>query len=196
MDRGTGPVVATLGDRLESTCSIKLADQWLEGQGRIAGYLTFEAAARATLAGDADFLVVPGAYPGIKAIIFDDDLELEDVFKGELPPMVLVEAAIAASARSERLYLHPALHDLADQLDAERPRPFERVEVSSNAVACERVGVDTAAWALTNRTAAQSYAARELRVMRNRWLMPTSVFRRRSGEDVQVILASEHYVLQ
>lgn len=60
---GQSPVVATLGDELESTCSIKLADQWLEKQGEIAGYLSFEEAVAAVAAGEADFVLLPGAYP-------------------------------------------------------------------------------------------------------------------------------------
>ncbi len=45
---GDGPIVATLGDTLASTCSVDVASRWAKPQnGSVAGYGSFEDAARA-----------------------------------------------------------------------------------------------------------------------------------------------------
>lgn len=93
--------------------------------------------------------------------------------------MILVEAPSPAVPRTRRLYMHPALHLLADALDQQRGVTHDRVEVTSNAVACTRLLADRSALALTNRTAGTRYGTTELAVLRESWLMPTAVFRRK-----------------
>lgn len=173
---GDAVVIATLGDVKASTCSIKLAKTWLGGRaGVIDGYLSFEAAARAVVEGEADCILIPGAYPDLRRHIFSTDLVFLDTFRGVLPPMVLVESPDPLVVRSRDLYFHPALRELVNQLREDNGH-IDQHEVTSNAVACERVLENPAGYALTNRIAAQEYGVRELKVMRKDWPIPVVLF--------------------
>jgi hypothetical protein len=180
---GQWPTIATLGDPLASTCSIDLAMQWLgEGRGRILGFASFEEAGDAVVSGLADLLLVPAAYPKMGRFIFDPQLATYEPFTGDLPPMVLVEAPEPAVPRIDKLYYHPALIKLAEQIEAQSGKPYQRVEVVSNAVACQEVLRDPAAWALTNAVAAERYAVHTLATLREDWQMPTALFKARDPE--------------
>ncbi|WP_421121705.1 hypothetical protein ACE2AJ_09875 [Aquihabitans daechungensis] len=112
------PVVATLGDPLASTCSVEFAKTWLAPEGgTILGYDSFEAAAAAVTAGEAEYLVVPAAYPSLAGLIFDDALEAHDQFRDQLPAIVLVASEAADPAvPPQRLYHHPAVTSEAAEL--------------------------------------------------------------------------------
>ena len=180
----TARVVATLGDKYASTCSVEFAKTWLAPEGGlILGYASFEAASEAVLRGDAKYLLVPGAYPAIGTFIFDAALETADQFRDLLPTIVLVsgeEQRPAVLDTVARLYYHPALRDVADELEA-RWHVGERVEVSSNPVACERALADREALALTNAIAARAYGVYVREAMREGRRMPCVVFEKQES---------------
>jgi prephenate dehydratase len=174
---GRQPRVATLGDEKASTCSVTLAAEWLGSDGGTTlGFASFEQAASEVVAGSADYLLVPGAYPGMKSFIFEPRLGASDQFLGKIPPIVLVEDAEPVRPRTTRLYFHPALARLVDEVERQERRRIERIEVASNAVACHALLWDPQARALTNAAAADAYEVRVLRLLRDESTMPTVVF--------------------
>jgi len=173
---GGYPRIATLGDARASTCSVRLALDYIDdGAGEVLGYASFEEAAAAVKLGGADLLLVPGAYPQIRGFMFDAALGLRDQFVGELPPIVLAAAPNAPAVESV-LYLHSALQQVASDYEDITGRSLLRVEVSSNAVACQRLLEHPGRLALTNLLAADAYGVFVLATMRDAWPMPTMLF--------------------
>jgi hypothetical protein len=161
-DRDDGPVIATLGDPLASTCSMEFAREYLSpGSGRIDGYASFEEAAAAVLLGNADTVLVPSAYPRADLVIQNDDLYLDDLFRAQMPDIV----AIGRAEKPRKLYYHAALTRDAGRLLSQWNRMWgpdwsdcvKRITVDSNPVACQKVLADPEAAGLTNVIAARAY---------------------------------------
>lgn len=174
---GREPRVATLGDEKASTCSMALAAEWLGHKiGTTLGFPSFEQGASEVVSGAADYLLVPGAYPGMRGLIFEPRLVPADQFLGKIPSIVLVEDPEPVRPRTSRLYFHPALGRLADELELREKRSVERVEVASNPAACQALLWDPQARALTNASAADAYEVNVLEILRDESMMPTVVF--------------------
>jgi prephenate dehydratase len=174
---GRQPRVATLGDKKASTCSVALVAEWLgHDGGTTLGFSSFEQAAAEVVSGAADYLLVPGAYPKMREFIFEPRLQATDQFFGTIPPIVLAENSEPSFPRTSRLYFHAALGYFVDDLEQREGCRIERVEVASNAAACQALPWDPQARALTNGPAAEAYEVRVLDTLRDEDMMPTVVF--------------------
>lgn len=181
----TQRVVATLGDPLASTCSIDFAKTWLAPEGgRVLGYASFEEAAAVVLAGDADYLLVPGAYPNIgpNFIFGDGAFRTFDQFVASLPDIVRVTFEGRPSIPI-RLYFHAALTWAAELLVERWGPQLQCIEVSSNAVACQELLADSGAQALTNVIAAEAYGVSVVELLAEDGEMPCVIFAPRAAAE-------------
>jgi hypothetical protein len=190
------PVVATLGDARASTCSIAFARTWLDETGGVVlGYASFDEAVVAVLEHDADFVLTPAAWPGLKDLIADPRLVLYDQFRDVVPPIVLCSADAAIPARPPaRLYHHAALLADAQRLIEAWGIPVELCEVVSNPAACEAALQDRDAYAITNEIAAEAYAMVKLATLALGRPMPCVVFAVAAGETAVTLELHEALV--
>jgi hypothetical protein len=128
--------VATLGDAETGlTCSTFVARRMFPGW-KVHGSPSFEEAAYMLRQGQADALLIPGAYPNAKDFLMDEELTLLEATKYGIPALVAT-AIDNGKASYDRLFYHPATASLLSRITC-----FgfgEAVQVSSNEVAAERM---------------------------------------------------------
>lgn len=170
--------VATLGNpRTSVTCSTFVARNFFPGS-RIVGAASFEDAATRMRDGEADALLVPAAYPMLRAFLMDDTLELACAVIHPIPALVAT-AVDNGTGRYRRLYYHPATESLIGKIACFTYD--EAVPVSSNEVAVEEMLKDVGAYAaLTNELVTAYHSLPVLQVMRARRGMAWVLFIRAS----------------
>lgn len=167
--------IATLGkDGLFTTCSADVGRRMFP-HCELVLKASFEEAAKAMMAGYAEKLLIPGAYPQIAKFFMSDELVLETTFQMTIPPLGLVTPADLGE-RIDLLYYHPATTSLLPKIEYE---VVETETVSSNEVAVERMKeAGGSAAAVTNGLVAAVHQMKFTQILRPAKPMSWSVFRR------------------
>lgn len=166
-------VIATLSDSLGLTCSFSVAEGVCQPK-RIVRVEAFERGAELVKEGAVNAVLVPGAYPGINAMLMDGELEVLDVFLAKIPDLVLVGRKDVICNVVPSVYYHPATSPLFSRIGCEIQ---SMIPVSSNPEACIKLQKGHQDdLAITNRLCAEYYKLKIHMVLREAINMPWALF--------------------
>lgn len=182
--------VATLGDvKTSITCSQLIAKEAFPEAVRF-GADSFEAAAQMVKSGRARFLLVPGAYPKVAALLMDEDLALVKTFPAKIPELVFGNVVNDITAPLEAVYHHAAVTSLLSNVPGfSCGTTF--VPVSSNEVAYEAMMTHgERSGCVSNKVVFDYFKRPSLLTLRSARNMAWMVFEARSGNTKDIRAAN------
>lgn len=173
---GTNVTIVTLGNPnpdQPKTCSISTANKRFP-HASIKGAASYRHAEDILLAGEADFLLVAGAYAHIGTLLFSDKLVVDHTFTEAIPAIVLVSDFDKVDA-----LFFPPIDERIVKKAADFVRYEHTVQTDSNTKSVElmRLYVGPAA-AITNQDVADFYNLPVRAVIRPKRAMTWTLFTR------------------
>lgn len=171
--------IVTLGkDVTATTCSVLVARKAFP-DFRLKGCESFEEGAYLVEKNKIDYLLVPAAYPKLNDILMRTDLILHDIFKYDIPQIVLIlDKDKNEQFSRDKLFFHPATRSLIETIDGYHFRELE--PVGSNDVSVTKLLDEPnsrCSGAITNQVAAEKAGYGVTQVLRPAIPMGWLVFR-------------------
>lgn len=158
------------------TCSMAVGIDYFKYYNLIGAH-SFDDAIFTLGRGDADYLLVPGAYKGISELLMRDDLNVVTTFAAKIPALVLTAGGNLNVDERNVLYYQPATTSLINNIKGYNF--IETKPVASNQAAVEEL-LDFAqpdlAAAITNELVAERYGLDIVQVLREPKNMSFIVF--------------------